>query len=237
MFLKARALRDSGKGNHPYRARALTEYEEKTPWDCGQLGNKSPRAIINTLWFYLTQRFGLRGCQEHYPMQIDDFDEHFDNNGLENFTFSEKRTKTRNAGLRPQQHENIPKMFSTGGNRCIVNLFKLYKSRRPKELQEKGSFYLQPMDNPKTEIWFKAVRMGTNTLGNLIHKMKETSPLNGTDTRMTNHSARKTVVKKVQKRDVQKREITSNHRPPKHERFRFIRRKRRKSTKGFIKYN
>ena len=85
-------------------------------------------------------------------MQIDDFDVHFDDNELEYFTFFEKRTKTRNAGLRPQERENIPKMFSTGGDRCIVNLFKLYKSRKPKQLQEKGSFYLQPMDNPKTEI-------------------------------------------------------------------------------------
>ena len=176
-------------------------------------------------------------------MQIDDFDVHFDDNGSEYFIFSEKRTKTRNAGLRPQQRENISKMFSTGGDRCIVNLFKWCKSRRPKELQEKGPFYLQPMDNPKTEIWFKAVGMGTNTLGNLMRKMKENSLLNGTDKRMTNHSARKTVVKKIvkklQKHGVQKSEITSikYQRPPKHERSRFIRRRRRKSTKGIIKYN
>ena len=49
---------------------------------------------------------------------------HLDDNGIEYFTFSEKRMKTRNAGLRPQQRENIPKMFSAGGDRCIVNLFK-----------------------------------------------------------------------------------------------------------------
>ena len=115
------------------------------------LGNKSPRAIINTLWFSLTQHFVLRGHQEYYPMQIDDFDVHFDDNRLEYFTFAKKRTKTRNAGLRPQQRANFPKMFSTSGDRCIVNLFKLYKSRRPKELQERRPFYLQPVDNHKDQ--------------------------------------------------------------------------------------
>ena len=121
----------------------------------------------------------------------------------------EKRTKTRDAGLRPQQRENIPKMFSTGGDRCIVNLFKLYRSKRPQELQEKGPFYLQPIDNPKREIWLKAVRMGTNTLGNLTLEMNENSPLHCTDKLMTNHSTRKPVVKKLQKHGVQKSEIAS----------------------------
>ena len=51
--------------------------------------------------------------------------------------------------------------------------------------------------------------MWTNTLGNLMRKMKENSPLHGTDKRMTNHSARKTVVKKLQKHGVQKSKITS----------------------------
>ena len=67
---KARALIDSGKGNRPNRARALNQYEENALWDCGLHGNKSPRAIINTLWFYLTQHSGLRGRQEHYLTQI-----------------------------------------------------------------------------------------------------------------------------------------------------------------------
>ena len=39
--------------------------------------------------------------------------------------------------------------------------------------------------------------------------MKENSPLHRTDKRMTNHSARKTVVKKLQKHGVQKSEVTS----------------------------
>ena len=90
-------------------------------------------------------------------IQINEFDVHFDDNGLESFTFSENRTKTKNAGLRPQQHENILKLFLTGGDRCIKKTVQVIQSRRPKELQEKGLFYLQPMDNPEIEIWFKSI--------------------------------------------------------------------------------
>ena len=29
-------------------------------WDCGQLGEKTPKIIIATLWWQLTQHFGLQ---------------------------------------------------------------------------------------------------------------------------------------------------------------------------------
>ena len=70
---KARALRDIGMGNRPNRSRPLTQQEEETLWNCGQLGISTPMAIINTLWFRLTQHFGLRGRQEHHTMNIEDF--------------------------------------------------------------------------------------------------------------------------------------------------------------------
>ena len=51
---KARALRDIGMGNHRNKSRPLTQQEEETLWNCGQLGISTPVAIINTLWFLLT---------------------------------------------------------------------------------------------------------------------------------------------------------------------------------------
>ena len=77
---KARALRDIGMGNRPNRSRPLTQQEE-TLWKCGQLGISTPMAIINTLWFLLTQHFGLRGRQEHHTMNIEDFTIMLDDNG------------------------------------------------------------------------------------------------------------------------------------------------------------
>ena len=42
-------------------------------WDCGQLGGDHPRAMVNTLWWVLTQHFGLRERQKHHDMNVEDF--------------------------------------------------------------------------------------------------------------------------------------------------------------------
>ena len=63
---KARMLRDQGKGKKPNKACSLTVEEEEVLWECGQLGLHSPSSIINTLWWKLTQHFGLRGRQKHH---------------------------------------------------------------------------------------------------------------------------------------------------------------------------
>ena len=69
---EARDLRDRGMGNRPDRALPITKREEEILWECGQLGCNSAQSLINTLWWLLTQHFGLRGRQEHYPMLIED---------------------------------------------------------------------------------------------------------------------------------------------------------------------
>ena len=64
---KARKLGEQGKGECPNRSKSLTKEEEKILWENGQLGSKSPRSLINTMWWLMTQHFGLRGRQEHSP--------------------------------------------------------------------------------------------------------------------------------------------------------------------------
>ena len=56
---KARELRDKGMSHRPNKALAISNREEEIVWKSGQLGSETPQAIINTLWFYLTQHFGL----------------------------------------------------------------------------------------------------------------------------------------------------------------------------------
>ena len=43
----------------------MTEKEEKMMREKGQLGDKSPRVLQFSLWFFFTKCFGLRGRQEH----------------------------------------------------------------------------------------------------------------------------------------------------------------------------
>ena len=69
----ARNLRETGLGKRPNRACSLTEEEENILWDCGLLGDSSPKALLNTMWLLLCQHFGLRGRQEHHDMMVEYF--------------------------------------------------------------------------------------------------------------------------------------------------------------------
>ena len=207
---KARNLRRNGLGKQPNKAKSLTEEEEKILWESGHLGGENPRSLANTMWWLLTQHFGLRGRQEHREMRIEDFSLHKDDNGIEFVTFAEGVTKTRQSGLRAKPRLVKPKMFASGNDtRCPVALFKKYIERRPTEMKTTGPFYLSVIDNPTSNVWYKKTPMGKNTINNIMKTMKENSPLNDMipDKKLTNHSARKTVVKKLKSCGVPKCEI------------------------------
>ena len=70
---KARKLREEGRGKRPNPSKSFSNEEEETLWKSGQLGSGNPRALVNTMWWLLTQHFGLRGRQEHHNMKVEDF--------------------------------------------------------------------------------------------------------------------------------------------------------------------
>ena len=53
---KARKLREQGMGRRPNKAKSLTKEEEEILWESGQLGNQTPRSLINTMWFTWSTR-------------------------------------------------------------------------------------------------------------------------------------------------------------------------------------
>jgi hypothetical protein len=87
-------------------------------------------------------------------------------------------------------------MFSTdGGERDPVRLFKLWLSKRPNGMKDNGPLYLTIINRPKSaDVWYARVRMGENTIGNIVKSMA--SCLN-TSKKLTNHSMRKTLVSKL----------------------------------------
>ena len=120
---RARQLRENGRGKRPNAAKPLTLQEEEMLWEHEKLGNSSPQALINTMWWLLTQHFGLRGRQEHHTMAVEDFEFGKDDNGVEYITYRENPTKTRQGALHITRRQQLPKMFATGDKRCLVLLF------------------------------------------------------------------------------------------------------------------
>ena len=140
-------------------------------WEAGKLGNNSPESLVNTIWWILTQYFGLRGRQEHHSMKVDDFALRKDDDGQEYVEFAEGLTKTRGGGLSKKSRDFSPKMFATGGERCPVSLFKEYLSRRPQQMKTTGPFYLSVNFNAKDEIWYKAQPMGINRINEMMKRI------------------------------------------------------------------
>ena len=98
-FLSSRKVLE-GKARKLREEKSLTNEEEETLWKSAQLGSGNPRALINMMWWLLTQHFGLRGRQEHHNMKVKDFCLQRDDDGIEYLTFAEGPTKTRQGGLK-----------------------------------------------------------------------------------------------------------------------------------------
>ena len=96
---KVKHLPQQDKGKRPNTVNALTAKEEEMLWTEKSLGNSSRRVFSQTMWWVLTQDFGLRGPQEHHSMEVEDFAFCVDDCGTEYITFKEHPTKTRRGGL------------------------------------------------------------------------------------------------------------------------------------------
>jgi hypothetical protein len=206
---KARQLRENGRGKRPNAAKPLTLQEEELLWEQEKLGNSSPQALINTMWWLLTQHFGLRGRQEHHTMAVEDFEFGEDDNGIAYVSFKENPTKTRQGGLHITRRQQLPKMFATDEKRCPVSLFKEYLNRRPESLRTNGPFYLVPLSktNLNNDVWFKVQNLGVRSIDKIMQTMISDTPLASSSKRLTNHSARKTLVKKLRSNNVERSSI------------------------------
>ena len=198
---KAKQLRQSGMGKRPNKARSLTEEEEQLLWKAEKFGCKTPDALISSMWWLLTQFFGLRSRQEHHGMKMEDFQLCKNDEGVEFVQFTESPTKARQGGLQSKNRDFQPRMFSVGGERCPAALFKQFVEQRPLNMQWSGPFYLSIKRNRKVNdnVWFKIQPMGENTISNMMKTIMARTSLEESEKKFTNHSARKTAVSKLKK--------------------------------------
>lgn len=62
-------------------------------------------------------------------------------------------------------------------------------------MRNSGPFYLALYERPKTQVWYKHQRMGVNSINSFMKNMASQADIQGK--KLTNHSARKTLVKKL----------------------------------------
>ena len=102
-----------------------------------------------------------------------------------------------------------PKLFQTGGERCPVALFRQYINDRPRNLRASGPFCLSIKYNsgPGDETWYKVQPMGENKINSMMKNIISQTSLQSSEKRFTNHSARKTLVSKMKKANLERSSI------------------------------
>ena len=204
---KAIELREKGKGNKPCRAHALTDKEEKLLWQ-RVFGEHSAESLNYTVYYVVSQQFGTRGHQEHHQIMLDDLKwvKDPDTGSTVYIEWVEGITKTRKGGLQKAERKLTQRMFATGGPRCPVSILEFMISKRPPELSH---LYLRPLTKPKMTVWYSKQTVGVNTIDSYMKKISEKAKISGTGKNITNHSTRKTLVKKLKKAGVDGRNITA----------------------------
>jgi len=100
-------------------------------------------------------------------------------------------------------------MFATGGPHCLVHILETMIAKRPDELKRTGPLYLKPPSQPKGTVWYSKQPVGVNTINRYMKDNAEKAGLGNSGKNITNHSTRKTLVKKLKKAGVDGRNIAA----------------------------
>ena len=212
---KQKELKSQGLGNKPRAADQITDEEIELLYKAKALGTHSPQALINTMWLQTTLHFGLRGGKEQRDLCWGDIQLLQASDGSEYLEYStERQTKTR-SGSDPRDTRKVkPKMYSNPNltaDRDPVRVYKTYRSKRPESMNLPNSpFYLATNIHSNlydSKPWFKAQPLGVNKLNSLAKDMAKQANLDQTNKRITNHSARKHLVQKLNDNNVPANQI------------------------------
>ena len=202
---KKKQLRwEEGKARKPNKAAGVDDEEMEKMWTSGQLGCGTPLSTMNTVWLNNGMHFGWRGYDEHYKLLFGDIALKREDAGEKREYLEwlmERGSKTRDGsnGSIPERPFN-PKMFATGGERCPVTMYKKFVEHRPSDCcKDNDPFYLAIIYTPRTKLWYKNQKLGQKSLAQIMKKMATAT---GLTKRITNHSARRTMITTLKHQNV-----------------------------------
>lgn len=190
LSIKKKDLKKKGLGNKPHAAHPVEAEEIEKMWSSGAIGLQNPRALLHLVWWNNVTHLGMRGFKEQHDCQLSDF------TMTEQYVeYTERQTKNRQGGegsARKRARKYNNKIWKTdGGERDPFRAFVEYVGHRPKGDNVPGNFFLTPVKNPTSSVWYKTIPVGQNTLGK---QMKSIASIASLDGKFTNSSGRKTVI-------------------------------------------
>ncbi|VDI42032.1 Hypothetical predicted protein [Mytilus galloprovincialis] len=162
---KKKSLKSMGKGNNPNKADSLTGDEIAILRGKGIFGTQNPEVLLNAIWLNNGAYFGLRGRHDHVNMLWGDVLLEKTSNGKEYLEFNERSSKTRSGKKVGDYRPVQPKVFEEpkAGEKCPIHIYKEYSRHRP-TVDHDSRFYLMPLVDPKTNVWFSKQWPQANTV-------------------------------------------------------------------------
>jgi hypothetical protein len=202
-----------GYGNKHNASDEITDEDINKLFDCSLLGVHSPLALVNFPHLTFSMSLGMSGGKEQRDLKFGDIVIDKDASGEEFIQHvKERQTKTR-TGADPNNSKKIKTTAwaNDNPNRCSVNAFRIFTSKRPTKMMKTDSpFFLSVnhvSDRQPHHAWFKETAMGVNHLYGLTKNMLKSFPSIQDGRKLTNHSARRHLVQKLQDRRVQNTQI------------------------------
>ena len=191
-------LKQAGMGSRKRQAEPLTGEEEELLWEKGILGDHSPKALLNSVFFFNGVCFALRSGEEHRRLRFKDSQIQVVEKPGERayLVYTEDCSKNNQGGLKCRKlktKEVIHHANAANPSRCPVRLYKLYIKLCPQD-RPGHAFYLQPLKKPKQDCWFTVKPLGHNTLDNMVREMCKDAGITG---HKTNHSLRATTATRL----------------------------------------
>ena len=90
-----------------------------------------------------------------------------------------------------------------------MKLLELQMCKRPAKFRTCGPLYLRPLKKPQPALWYSEQPVGESKIKEFMKTIAKKAGLDNSGKRFTNHSVRKTLVRKLQKGGVSNDKITA----------------------------
>ena len=201
-------LKDLGIGLHKRQAEVISEDIEERLWNEEILGDDTLKKLLDTLVFCLGMNLALRSGKEHRSLRPDMLKLHEASGVAAYLEYTESGSKNNPGGLKHRKVQNKSvKIYANSENprRCVVQLFKKYMSFRPSDAPS-DVFYLQPIEKPNGNTWYRNRPLGHNPLSQTVKKLVDKIGVNGF---FTNHSLRRTCATRLYNKGIDEQQIMS----------------------------
>ena len=191
---RRKELRKQGLGGKPKAARELTNDEEEMMFSRNYFATNDAAALQRGLWYMIAMNCGFRGNDESKKLRWGDIvsvEESSTERG-HLIWMKERGTKTRDGRESETARQIRGTLYATGGNRCPLEWYKLFSTRRPDAMKADESPFFLGIDHGKNttdKIWYTCKPMGINSLSKILSNAKKLFKFPGN---VSNHSVRKT---------------------------------------------